>query len=155
MRKLSIFLLLTTMFGISCKRQESKIGSEETTISASFFKDYSDQKLMDSLGNRVNKFGDTAAFNKMKDIYLLSENSKKLLYLSMKMSDDYDFGGASMVTYGILKTDDTTKVNYKLANYYLLKASEEGNQNAKSSIKIRFPSGVIPKSRDYWKTIKK
>lgn len=154
--KKCIYLLVIVIFIIACKKENLQ-ESPNTTPSEEYFDEYHNEVMINDLKEKIIFKGDTTAFWKLADIYMISGHQSEFLYYSLRIAEDYEYHEGYYIAYSILHTDvinPTNENTNKLANYYLLKAYEEGNKSAKRNIKLRFSKNV-PGSREYWLMINK
>ncbi|MFP3594698.1 hypothetical protein [Chryseobacterium sp. SIMBA_038] len=143
---------ISSIMIFSCNKQviNDKIKETESIISAK-----ESAFLTDSLKNVLNvvlKNNDTTEYQRLYKEFVVSGHKKEFLYYSMKMGELNNFGEAFFDTSTILE-----KYNYdskfphesKITLYYLLKAYEVGNENAKIFIKemyldkgLKVPSSI-------------
>lgn len=154
-----IILVTLLLFLISCKdntihgtteERKQRVTKQGTVSTGSIFLlKYNDKKLRDSLIIMV-RHGDKKAFKELKDMYFFTEHISDFLFISLEMSDKYNYSNAYMTNYMIL--EDSYSVNMKnLGFYYLLKAYESGDDSAKEILKSDYAGLIITPSSEYWK----
>lgn len=144
--KLIPFLLLLLC---SCHNNNNEI-EKSNQIS----NDSNEKVKINKLISKILKSGDTVAYKELEYIYFKNEQEAEFFYYSNFMAENYSYPRALMTNYRILKVGAKNLTTSKIANYYLLRAYENGSKSAIFSIKERFPQGHIPKSIDYLCNIK-
>lgn len=136
----------------SCQSQNSSNG---IAMDKEFVEQFENEPLIDSLAKRVTIYGDTSAYKRMESIYGLSGHLKDFCYYAMIMANNFEYNVAYYDLYAILASSSKiqTKID-KFANYYLLKAYEKGNPDAKLEFPSRFGQDTtVMSSKEYFKTI--
>lgn len=143
------FLLVVFLVSfLSCKKSE-------TPAASNFFAAYADRGLIKTLQNDVIKNGNIKSYEKLGQIYSLSENSGDFLYFSFLMANHYHYSKAYNYVYKELNTNINGKdaQTSKLSGYYLLVNVEKNNEDAKNNLSSKFDIDNIPKSKIYWDTL--
>lgn len=149
-------LIITLSFIYSCtEHKKTEIEDNNITTNHSYISAFHDKKIMDKLKENVINSGDTIAFMQLRDNYFLGgENPNDFLYYAMYMAENYKYSKAYSTVYTLLRTDVITPVNErtnKIANYYLLKAYEDGDKTTIYTIIARgLRNSEIQKSEQYW-----
>ncbi|WP_199141938.1 hypothetical protein [Pedobacter sp. ASV12] len=157
MRCLLLIYFCLILFG--CESKKSK-PIEPLSTGKVFLSEFDNNIKIKSLSEQAQK-GDTAAYNKLYEIYSLSDHSEEFLYKAVTMAETYNYSQAYFDVYIILRSGKSNSKNSftnKLANYYLLKAFEAGNSHSRFQIEERFNKREIsslPTSREYWNEILK
>lgn len=136
----------------SCDKQEKNITNKLVNSSNNYEDYYNERKDAKILADSALKYGDTNSYNLAYKRYILKNCYEEFLYYSMKMTEKHDFTQAYFDTYYLLtlrENDSITKLN-NLANYYLFKAYEKGDPNAKYEVNEIYSNlKRMPKSSDF------
>ncbi len=142
MKKIIFGLFIISFCSCNNKDSNKKIPtSSETSTHKMYSKLYLNENKVKKLIRKIEKEGDSIAFDSLKEIYYNSGHKKEFLYYSMYMANAYKYNYAFYTNYSLLMSDVITKenkINNIYANYYLLKSYELGYKRAFGAIKERF-----------------
>ncbi|MFP3593733.1 hypothetical protein [Chryseobacterium sp. SIMBA_038] len=132
-----VLFSISSIIIFSCNKQvkNDKIKETKSIISAK-----ESTFITDSLKNVLNvvlKNNDTTEYQRLYKEFVTNGHKKDFLYYSIKMGELHNYGQAFMNTSDILAKynyDSKFPLESKLTLYYLLKAYEVNNENAKSII---------------------
>ncbi|MBI5858341.1 MAG: hypothetical protein HZB42_11925 [Sphingobacteriales bacterium] len=167
MKKILIALLLGGLI-LSCNQQKKSNVSEHKSDSIRLKQDtfHLSNDLEDQIGKQgiaslidsAIERGDSMAYNKVSNYYLINQLDEEFLFPAMIMANRYKDRSAYFDVYDILtsmrydnhleKMDEQTKA---IALYYLLRSYELGYENAKYEVEELFTDKKlpIPKSSDF------
>jgi hypothetical protein len=148
MKKVILAILIVSIFGCSQNKNDVE---DSLPMNAGYVYDYNNKEKINGLCERILQKGDTIAFAELETIYVISEHSEELLFISSVMAEKYNYWRAYHMNYDILYYHpDKTPNRRRFAFYNLIKAYELGDKQAGRKLKEVFPEG-IPKSDKYWK----
>lgn len=130
--KFSLPMLL--LLFISCNEKidfNSKMSKLKDSLSPNDFyvELYNDKEYMDSLFNKIEKHGDTLAYNTANSISSLSGNFDELYFYQQIMAIKYKYPKAYFDMFNYMHLSDNVDLR-KLSVYYLLKSCEMGYKRA-------------------------
>lgn len=121
------------------------------------FKDYENDPKLKKLQEKILTHGDIFAYKELESIYSISGHQNEFLYYSLHMAEEHNYPKAYYSTYFYLISDTTNKkvatIN-KLATFYLLKAYELNDINAKYDVDNLYHNKNIPSADEYWISIR-
>lgn len=153
MKKTFFFLSLWSIVSCVKDKPDQELNSKNIdnfgTNSASLFLErYNDNVLTDSLKHSIQK-GDKKAFDELFDIYSLSGNRNEFLYYAIFMAEKYNYDKAFYAVYFILDKKNTNERLTSIADYYLIKSFESGDESSKEEIIERLGKEIS--SKDFLK----
>lgn len=131
---MKIYILFSFIIFISCNEKneiqiESNISNDSIKTNDFYSKLYDDKEYMDSLYNKIEKEGDTLAYNSANSISSLSGHFGELYLYQQIMAVKYKYPKAYFDMFNYMHLSDNADLR-KLSVYYLLKACEMGNKRA-------------------------
>jgi hypothetical protein len=156
------FIIILLVIILSCgekkeakDNEESKNEKDAITQTEDTGMRMSNSKRITLLSEAITK-GDTSAYNELATYHIFTGRGPEFLYHSIIMANKYDHARAYFVVYLILaqplnyQTFDSLGERTKIiAYYYLLKASEKGDNNAFYTAQDIFGKNKVPKSSKY------
>ncbi|EJL71485.1 hypothetical protein [Chryseobacterium populi] len=135
---LSIFLLST----FSCNKKEHIITEQknEDIVNSENNRFIPNDSINTLLKNALQK-GDTLSYNKAYHYFAIYHYKKEFLYYSMTMANKYQYGKAYFDTHYFLRFlnhENGLETNTNLIDYYLLRAYEVGNKDAKEVVNEKY-----------------
>lgn len=147
MKKMGLLALLLIL---SCNREEkiTKIGTKSDAFNELYSEGY-----LDSLYLKINKEGDTLAYEKAISLIRDYGVPKNLSLNTYRMAHQYDYAPAYynvFLSYRFMCPSDDIQCQ-QIGIYYLLKAHEKKYKELESDLEEIFGNNKIPYSEDYLK----
>lgn len=151
------FIFLTTIFLLSsCKKnnegiqKDKKTNNEKEKIVSNddpYQRGYNDKVYLNKLLEDALLKGDTIAYRRAFKEFTISGHNEEFIYYAIKMAERHDVALAYADAYYLLtyRQDEPNKI----AIFYLLKAYEKGDKDAKSEVKEIFLDKKIPSSNSF------
>lgn len=144
------YLLILLTLVISCRENnvENKNIQTKNLIINDYEAEYNNKENLNKLlKDAIDNYNKDSYFEAFR-IHVISNRYEEFLYYSIMMAEKNNFDQAYYDCYYLM----TVRINKpnKLAMYYLLKAYEKGNEDAKDEIKELFPdTKTIPTSNSF------
>lgn len=160
-------LLLICPIAILCSCFKKDVDFNEGMVSTSkkdtalidsnpYMENYENKKEMKKLLDNAIINNDTASYQEAFKNFIISENSQEFLYYSIKMAKRNNYSRAYFDTYTILnlldkKNEFVSESDKNESLFYLLKAYEKGDINAKYKLEDLYTKKnvKIPSSSSY------
>jgi len=149
-----LIIIVTMILAISCNRS-SLIECKESKGEISYDRNSSETKI-DSLISLALLNGDKQAYSDAFGYYFRGQKIENFLLSSIVMANHYNDSNACFNVYLILSDTEQTGVKnnrdsltHSLSFYYLLKAYELKDENAKNEVDEVFKGRKIPASASY------
>jgi hypothetical protein len=150
-----ILTVILAIIFLSCNKSSKKNENKMVSGVANYEEPYNDKKLMKALLDSAIVYGDESSYKTAYKNYIISNHYGEFLYYSIIMAEKHDYSQAFYDSYYLLKSDYMKKGDGKkdipdLANFFLLKAYEKGNQDAIDDVEEMYPDiKSIPKASYY------
>lgn len=150
-RKANIFFALLCMIFCACKNDldQSIVASNVSTLDSS-------RVNSSALLSKAMNNGDTTAYDEAFAYSIDRNGHDHFFYYALQMANRYHYAKAYFHVYFILSTpsdgqglDKLDTDTHRMAMYYLLKAYEMGQENARSEVAEIFKNKPVPKSATF------